>query len=657
MKTGHATSAAVAFLLAIAGCGGGEPGIQLQPQSARSDEALAQQQDEYTGNIYPFFEEYCFSCHGIRKNEAGIDLRAATSVLEIGQKEDTWRRVLTMIETGQMPPADERQPTQFDRDDIAGFIEAELDASIRAMQPDPGRVTARRLNRQEYEYTILDLLGVETRVARSFPVDDSGYGFDNIGDVLSISPLLMEKYMTAAEEVASAAMERDRAPPADGVEAAPKILVCGHAPGMHRTGCAKTIIRDFAARAYRRPVTGAEVRKLTELVRLVEREGGSVEEGIQLAIETVLLSPKFLFRIEHDQRPHDPDYLRYVNDYELASRLSYFLWSSMPDEELFRLASEGALRDPKVLSAQVTRMIGDEKAWRFVENFAGQWLQLRNLDLVKPDRDLFPKFSRDLRNAMRKESEMFFDAMLREDRNLLEFLSADFTFVNEPLATHYGIEGIEGKDHKRIAVDGVQRGGVLTQASVLTLTSYPTRTSPVIRGAWVLENILGTAPPPPPPDVPTLQDNPEKLTGTLREQLEAHRQNATCASCHSRIDPLGFGLENYDAIGAWRTLEREFPVDSSGTLPSGHSFEGSADLRAILKGEPGDFVRCFTEKVLTYALGRGVEPFDRPVVAGIVDRVENDEYRFHTLIREVVASVPFQMRRGEGGGEFELSQR
>jgi len=636
---------------------GSEPGIQLQPQAARSAETLALQQDEYAGNIYPFFEQYCTSCHGVRKSEGGIDLRAATEVSAIGQHEDVWRRVLAMIETGQMPPADEDQPTPADREEIAGFIEAELDTAIRAMTPDPGRVTVRRLNRQEYEYTVLDLLGVNTDAARSFPVDDSGYGFDNIGDVLSTSPLLMEKYMSAAEEIAKAAIAQDLTPPAEGEAPAPRIFICRHPAGEHASGCAKTILRDLAARAYRRPVTASEVRDLTSLAGLVQQEGGSFEEGIQIALETILISPKFLYRTERDKQPRDPEYLRRVNDYELASRLSYFLWSSMPDAELFALADAGTLSDPEVLSAQATRMIGDEKAWRFVENFAGQWLQLRNLHLVQRDDDLYPEFNRDLRNAMRRESELYFDAMLRENRSLLEFLKSDFTFVNNRLAKHYGIEGVEGDDHQRIAVDGVQRGGVLTQASVLTLTSFPTRTSPVLRGAWVLENILGTAPPPPPEDVPVLQDDPDKLTGTLREQLEAHRANPSCASCHARIDPLGFGLENYDAIGRWRTHERDFPVDSTGVLPSGQSFDGSAELRAILIADPDDFVRCFTEKMLTYALGRGVEPYDRPTVAGIMDRLAQDEFRFHTLVQEIAASVPFQMRRGEGGGELELSQR
>ncbi len=390
------------------------------------------------------------------------------------------------------------------------------------------------------------------------------------------------------------------------------------------------------------------MRDLQRLVTMVERGGGSFEEGIELAIDAILVSPKFLFRIERDDFPNDPDTLRSINDFELASRLSYFLWSTMPDEELFTLARAGMLHDPEVIMDQVTRMIADPKAGKLVSNFAGQWLQLRNLALVNRDRELYPNFNGRLRRAMERESYMFFETILREDRSILNFLDADFTFVNQTLAKHYGIEGVEGDELRRVSLEGDERGGVLTQASVLTLTSYPTRTSPVVRGAWILENILGTVPPPPPENVPPLEVNPRKLEGTIREQFEKHRANEACASCHSRIDPLGFSLENYDAIGRWRTEERGHPVDSSGVLPTGESFDGSRELRDILMNNPDKFVRCFTEKMLTYALGRGVEKFDRPVIAAIEERIAQDDYRFQSLIREIVLSIPFQMRRGEG---------
>ena len=638
-----------------------EPSIILEAETPRSDEQLASAQEYYEADIYPFFEEFCFSCHGPNKPKGGIDLESATLVTHLGENGATWERVLAMLDSAQMPPADERQPTDFDREDIAGYIEEELDTAIAAMRPDPGRVTARRLNRQEYNNTIRDLLGVDSNPARVFPVDDSGYGFDNIGDVLTISPVLMEKYLTAAENVVDEAirLELDPPPPAqDGKRAGRtlpiedrKLFVCGHARGEHARGCANTILRQLASRAYRRPATKSELKDLRRLYKMVRRDGGTVEDGIQLATEAILVSPNFLFRFEGESDADDPETIQYLDDYELASRLSYFLWSSMPDETLFEIARSGELRDPEVLNGQIDRMITDARAWEFVENFAGQWLELRNLDLVYRSRDNFPEWRSEIRNAMKQESYRFFDAILRENRSILTFLDADFTFINQPLAEHYGIEGIEGEQMQRITLPNRQRGGVLTQGAVLTLTSYPTRTSPVLRGSWVMQNILGTEPPPPPEEVPPLEDNPRKLKGTIRQQLEQHRADPGCASCHSRIDPLGFGLENYDPIGRWRLEERSHPVDSSGVMPTGEQFEGSHELRDILLSDPELFVRCFTEKMLTYALGRGVEPYDRPVVAGIEESLADDDFKFHTLIREIVLSVPFQMRRGEGESE------
>lgn len=643
----HILTISLALIL-LPGCLGTQSPIELSPALHRPPLELARQQEAYASGIYPFFEDYCFSCHDTKHQESGIDLEAATLASSIGENETTWERVLAMLRSGQMPPEKEFPPSAVEREEVAGFIEKELDAAIRAMQPDPGRVTARRLNRQEYDNTVRDLLGIDSNPSRAFPVDDSGYGFDNNGDVLSLSPLLMEKYLSAAEDLVEAATARELDSPDDGAAADRYLFVCGHGRGEHVKGCADTILRRFASRAYRRPVAKADVRGLKRLAALVERQGDSFEEGIELAIGAVLVSPNFLFRIERGRDRADPNALQYVNDFELASRLSYFLWSTMPDEELFALARAEELRNPETLSAQVERMIADERSEAFVSNFAGQWLELRNLGLVRRRREQFPDFDRQLRRAMATESYLFFGAILRENRSILNFLDSNFTFANERLAEHYGWPGVEGEDHRRITLFGEQRGGVLTQASVLTLTSYPTRTSPVLRGAWVLENILGTVPPPPPEEVPPLEDDPRKIEGTLREQLEAHRSGALCASCHSRFDPLGFGLENYDATGAWRTEERGFPVDSSGVLPTGESFEGSAELRRILVTHPEKFVRTLTEKVLTYALGRGVEVFDRPVVAAIEERVAEDGYRFQTLIREIVLSVPFRMRRGEG---------
>ena len=634
------------FIALVAGCGGGQPNIELRPALMRSADQLALQQHDYEGDIYPFFEDFCFTCHGPGDPESGIDLESATHISAIGKDNRTWERVLNMLESGQMPPDDERQPTDFDRKDVAQFIETELDTAIRAMNPDPGRVTARRLNRQEYDNSVRDLLGIVSNPSRAFPVDDSGYGFDNNGDTLTLSPLLMEKYLTAAENIVGAVLARELTPPEDGTEAPSRFLfTCGHNPEDHARGCSNAILRPLASRAYRRPVTSSEIRDLEKLVNMVQQDGDTFENGIALAVQAILVSPNFLFRIEGRDTTAN---VHYVNDFELASRLSYFLWSSMPDDTLFDKAREGNLRDPEILSAEVTRMIADDRADEFVANFAGQWLQLRNLDTISIDRDLYPEFNRDLRNAMRQESLLFFETVLRENQSILNFLDSDFTFLNEQLARHYGIDNVADNEHQRVTLADSRRGGVLTHASVLTLTSFPTRTSPVVRGAWILENILGTPPPPPPDDIPKIEDNPQKLLGTFRERLDQHRADPSCASCHARIDPLGFGLENYDPIGRWRSTERGAVLDSSGILPSGESFQNWTELKQILTNNPDDFIRSFTEKMLTYALGRGVETFDRPVVAGIEDTLASDDYRFHSLIREIVLSVPFQMRRSEG---------
>jgi hypothetical protein len=361
----------------------------------------------------------------------------------------------------------------------------------------------------------------------------------------------------------------------------------------------------------------------------------------------MLVSPHFLFRIERDPDPADPTKVHRISDIELASRLSYFLWSSMPDDELLNLAVAGKLRAPGVLDAQVKRMLDDPKSEALADNFAGQWLETRNLDSVKPDPQKFPEWGPELRNAMKTETRMFFEAMLRENRPIPEFLDARFTFVNDVLAKHYGIPDIAGPEFRRVELTSSQRGGILSHASVLTVSSYPTRTSPVIRGKYILQNILGAPPPPPPPDVPTLDEESVGNVGSLRQQLEKHRSNAMCASCHNRMDVLGFGLENYDAVGKWRSMDGKFPIDAGGTFPNGKSFKDPAGMRTLLTEDAGDFTRCLTEKMLTYALGRGLERYDRRTVTEITTKLAASGNKFQTLLYEVVNSLPFQSRRGE----------
>jgi hypothetical protein len=364
-------------------------------------------------------------------------------------------------------------------------------------------------------------------------------------------------------------------------------------------------------------------------------------------IEAVLISPDFLFRIEHDPAAGTTDTVHPVTDLELASRLSYFLWSSTPDDELLRLAEARKLHEPAILDAQVKRMLADERSEALASNFAGQWLELRNLNVVTPDTRKYATWGPDLRDAMKTETTMFFEHVLRENRPISEFLNARYTYLNDVLAKHYGIDGVTGSDFRRVDLTTDQRGGLLGQASVLTVSSYPTRTSVVLRGKYVLENILGTPPPPPPPDVPALDETKIGAQATLRQQMEQHRSNPVCSSCHSKMDVLGFGLENYDGIGKWRTTDGKFPVDASGTMPNGKSFAGPGEMRAVLTGEMPQFAHCLTEKLLTYSLGRGLEAYDRRTVATIEKSLAANDYKFQTLIYEIVRSMPFRMRRGE----------
>ncbi len=374
---------------------------------------------------------------------------------------------------------------------------------------------------------------------------------------------------------------------------------------------------------------------------------------MQIVLQAILVSPKFLFRVELDSDAPGATAIRTLNEYELASRLSYFLWSSMPDDELFELAARNKLREN--LDRQVPRMLRDPKAKALVQNFAGQWLQLRNLDLASPDKGRFPAFNDKLRQAMRTESEMFFETIVREDRSVLDLLDADFTFLNERLARHYGIEGVKGDNFRRVSLPagegkggGQIRGGVLTQAAMLTVTSNPTRTSPVKRGKWILVNILGTPPPDPPPGVPALREGHRAmLAGTVRQRMEQHRSDPNCAVCHKEMDALGFALENFDPVGAWRTKDGPFPIDAAAQLPDGRSFDGPRELKAMLRSGKEPFARCLTSKLLTYALGRGVESYDKPAVDAIVAAAKARDYKFSTIVMGIVHSDAFQKRRGE----------
>ncbi len=734
--------------------------------------------------VRPVLTQNCSPCHNDRLLSGGLNLGMFAKHASIAEQREVWEKIVQKIRTGEMPPRGVARPSDAHIATLVRFVEGEFEKADRSLRPDPGRVTARRLNRVEYSNTIRDLLALDFRAEKDFPSDDSGYGFDNIGEVLTISPVLMEKYLNAAERIAARAIGADPLPatpleaeysrrnmnlrrpevslieathrvewdgeylvriglPGDrgpegkpvtmgfwmdgkllhtmSVETRPsklvyfnpyseeefrvllpegdhvfragfldddyakglpnkeaysdrknkflsmmtfigpfparvekesrkKILICDPATGA---ACVDRILTALARRAWRRPVTRSEAASLAKLVRMARAEGQSPEQGIQLALQAMLVSPHFLFRIERDPDPTDAARVHRVADIELASRLSYFLWSSMPDDELLGLAEAGKLRAPAVLDGQVKRMLADARAAAVADNFAGQWLETRNLDSVTPDPKRFPEWGPELREAMKTETRMFFEHLLREDRPLAEFLDCRYTFLNELLAKHYGIAGVRGPEFRRVELATDQRGGILSHASVLTVSSYPTRTSPVIRGKYVLQNILGAPPPAPPPDVAVLDEEAVGNTGSLRQQLEKHRSNPTCAACHSRMDVLGFGLENYDATGKWRTRDGKFPVDGSGTLPNGKSFSSPVEMRVLLLADLQDFSRCLTEKMLTYALGRGLQQYDKRTVSEIGRKLTSSGYRFQTMVYEIVRSLPFQSRRGESVAKLE----
>lgn len=515
------------------------------------------------------------------------------------------------------PPDDTEQPVDECRD----------------RPKDPGRVTLHRLNRAEYNATVRDLLGDTTRPARDFPTDDHGYGFDNNADVLSMSPLLMEKYSTAAEKLVEEAWKKGT------------LRTCA-LNAANPEPCARTILSSFARRAWRRSVTKEEVDRLVGFLALAKRHGDTPEAGVKLALRSVLVSPHFLFRVEKDPDPNSPTPHR-LSDFELASRLSYFLWSSMPDEPLLAAAEAGKLGDPKELEAQVRRMLADPKAQALVENFAGQWLYTRALDSAEPDTTLYGAFNEGLRSAMRQETQLVFREFITGDHKLRDLVDAPFTYVNDTLARHYGLPPPGSSTPVRMDLSRFpERHGVFGHGSLLTVTSNPDRTSPVQRGVWVLEQMLCLPPPPPPPDVENLPP-PIDPNMTMKERMAAHRSNPACQGCHRLMDPLGLALENYDPIGRWRLKEVSgAPVDATGDLPDGTVLNGGRDMRRFVKNDP-KLPACLTEHLLTYALGRGMSPADECAVREIAATAEVSGGRLSDYILSIVLSDHFTQRRGE----------
>jgi len=748
--------------------------------------------------------QYCVTCHNQRLKTAGLTLDTMDPA-NVPSDAETWEKVVLKLRTGAMPPPGMPRPDSTAVQRFISSIETRLDSAAQA-KPYAGRPLLHRMNRAEYANAIRDLLALEVDPASLLPPDDAAYGFDNISDVLGLSPSLQERYLSAAASIsalavgdpgvkASSATYRIRQDlsqnrhieglplgtiggilvhhnfPLDGeyefqaklyrtnlnimrglefahqveftvggqrillaniggtadlasmfekptetgdavdarlrvranVKAGPgnvtaaflegpevqrperlqpfqrsstdnfdwsgwphiqtlsitgpfnatgpgdtpsrrRIFVCRPAKSAEESACARKILAALARQAYRQPVTDADLARILSFYESGRRDGG-FESGIERALERILASPKFVLRVEKDPANAAPGVVHRVSDLELASRLSFFLWSSIPDEELLTLAIAGKLHEPAVLRQQALRMLGDPKSHALVSNFAGQWLQLRNVRNVLPNSDEFPDFDDNLRQAFQRETELFFESILHEDRSAIDLLTADYTFLNERLARHYGIAGIYGSQFRRVTLQDDFRRGLLGQGSILAVTSHAERTSPVVRGKWILENILGIPVPPPPPDVPVLKENKDRDKPlTMREQMVEHRANSVCASCHKTMDPIGLALENFDAVGAWRTRDAGGPIDVSGELADGTKVNGAVDLRNAIVSRPEMFAGTLSEKLLIYALGRGLDYRDMPAVRGIVREAAQNNYKMSSLILGVIRSTPFQMR-------------
>jgi Protein of unknown function (DUF1592)/Protein of unknown function (DUF1588)/Protein of unknown function (DUF1585)/Protein of unknown function (DUF1587)/Protein of unknown function (DUF1595)/Cytochrome C oxidase, cbb3-type, subunit III len=753
-------------------------------------------------------DQYCVTCHNEKLKTAGLLLDKADPG-NVSLDAETWEKVVRKLRAGAMPPQGMPRPDHATLEHFVETLETSLDRAA-AQRPNPGRTVAHRLNRAEYANAMHDLLSIDVDVTGLLPADDESYGFDNIAETLRMSPVLLERYLSAARKISRLAVgdtniipsyETYRVRPdlgqdehieglplgtrggilihhnfaldgqyifktklalntsakvrgldypndfvitvdgaivhkatmggkadedasddnsSDGenailarleakvpIKAGPhtvgvafiqktsaqpdgvmepylrstvdpleqrgvplidnvsiggpfdatgpgdtpsrrRIFVCRPTSTAEEVPCAKKILTTLARRAYRRPVSEGEMERLLGFYQQGRNEG-SFDQGIESALRFMLTDPKFTFRFERDPGNVAAGAVYHVDDLELASRLSFFMWSSIPDDQLLTVAAQGKLHDPATLEAQVRRMLADPRSEALVSNFAGQWLYLRNVNGANPNVEEFPDFDDNLREGFRKETDLFFDSIIHEDRSILDLLNANYTFVNERLARHYGIPDVYGSRFRRITVIDDARRGLLGQGSFLLVTSYATRTSPVLRGKWILENVLGTPVPPPPPNVPALKENaPGAKPLTVRARLEEHRKNPACAVCHKIMDPVGFSLENFDAVGQWRDVDAGNPIDASGVLVDGTKVDGPVALRQAILSRPQTFASTMTEKMLTYALGRGIEYYDMPAVRAIVREMANNDYRFSSLVLGIVKSAPFQMRVKKG---------
>jgi hypothetical protein len=762
-----------------------------------------------------FVTQYCVGCHNTRNPQPAsnpVDLEKA-SLDNVVTDAATWERVLRKLSVRAMPPQGARHPEESEYVGFTTWLASSLDRGWEARGMSPGRYVVHRLNRTEYGNAVRDLLALDVDVTSLLPSDDADFGFDNIAASLKTSPMLLDRYVTAAQRISTLAVGNPKAQPgtseysisrefsqssyieglplgtrggtvvrhifpADGeyklaarlfrgveegyvgvegndtphtfvitidgeevysatiggpkdheeqsksltevqpvidgrmtsrvkvtagphdvgftwrerpaqrqdvwqpslrdsqeihmvggmpkirtamvegpynvtgVSASPsreRVFICRPTTAAEEASCATRILSNMARRAYRRPVTADDVQAPLDFYRQARQNGETFDAGIRAGLARVLSSTSFIYRMERDAAGVRPGAAHPVSDVELASRLSFFLWSSIPDERLLDLATSGRLRQPGVLAAQVKRMIADERSDSLVSNFTGQWLQLRNLEAkVSPDLLMFPDFDDNIRKGFRRETEMLFSYILRNDRSALELLNADYTFMNERLAKHYGVPGVYGERFRQVKLTDPNRFGLLGQGSILSLTALATRTSPVFRGAYVLSTFLNTPPPPPPPNVPTLEESnkaAESAPKSVREQLELHRQSPSCSGCHRVIDPPGFALENFNSVGQWRAaMPNGAKIDANGVLADGSKLNGPVDLRQAIVKRPEAFVTVITQRMMTYALGRGLEAADMPVVRRIVRKAGLNNYRLSTIVNEIIASAPFQMR-------------
>jgi mono/diheme cytochrome c family protein len=772
------------------------PAVWAAPQAATAAPPDTQQ-------FKVMIDKYCIGCHSEKLKTAGLVLENR-DLSKIASDARVWEKVIRKLRAGEMPPIGIPRPDNASIDNFASYLETTIDRAAAA-NPNPGRTLVHRLNRTEYANAIKDVLAVDTDVSQLLPPDDSADGFDNMAQMLTISPTLLERYLSASAKITSVAVgdpsmgvaattyrpkpdlsqnshiegtplgtvggvvahhnfpldgeyvfqpklsrsilfvthgledvhqldvtidgvrvkmihfggpeedirsHLDATATADQIDARAafrihvpagphtvavafvkqddaqtaevwqqfqrtaidsnetkgfphldkltitgpfnvtgpgdtpsrrRIFICRPAAGQDETPCARKILTSLATRAYRRPANDSDLEELMTFFQH-GRNKGTFDQGIEMAIRRVISGPEFVFRVEMDPANVAPDTPYRVSDLELASRLSFFLWSTIPDQQLFDLANQGKLKDKTVLDRQVRRMLADPRAEALVDNFAAQWLQLRNLRGVVPDPDVFPDFDDNLRQALAQETEMLFGSIMKEDRSVSDLLTANYTFLNERLARHYGITGIYGDRFRRVTLTDDERRGLLGQGSILTLTSVAVRTSPVARGKWVLINLLGTPPPPPPPNVPALKDDKAAKALTMRDRMTAHRANPFCATCHKVMDPIGFSLENFDAVGRWRVKDGDAKIDAADTLFDGSKVDGAAGLRKFLLSRREVFIQTMTEKLMGYSLGRSVDYYDMPTIRKILSDAKANDYRFSSIVQGIVSSPAFQMR-------------